>query len=148
MIINTKHFGELQIPEENIITFQHGIPGFTEYTQYVIINDEDEDSPFCWLQSVEESELAFALVNPFLAHDNYKPNFPDGEIAKLGQGEEGTYSILSIVIVPEDIEKMTANLRAPIVINLKTRKAMQVILDGDEYPVKYYLFEQLQKKAK
>lgn len=146
MKIITNHFGELQIPDENIILFENGIPGFTEYTQYVIINDEEENSPFCWLQSIEEPELAFALVNPFLVHDNYNPNLPKSEVEKLGEGTEEDYSILSIVIIPEDMEKMRANLMAPIVINLKTKKAMQIIIDGDDYPVKYYLFNQLQKK--
>lgn len=146
MELNTKHFGQLQIPEDNIITFENGIPGFTQYTKYIIINDEDENSPFCWLQSIEEVDLAFALANPFLIHKEYNPRLPKNEIEKLGEGNETDYSVLSIVIVPEDVEKMTANLRAPIVINLKTKKGMQVILDGEDYPIKYYLFEQLQSK--
>ena len=146
MKITTNHFGELQIPDENIITFENGIPGFLDYTKYIIINDEEEDSPFCWLQSIEEPELAFALVNPYLVHEDYNPNLPKGEVEKLGEGTDKDYSILSIVTVPEDMEKMTANLTAPIVINLKTKKATQMIIDGNDYPIKYYLFNQLQKR--
>jgi len=148
MKLNTKHFGELEIEEDKIIIFPKGIPGFIEYTQYAIINDEEADSPFCWLQSVEEPNLAFTLVNPFLIYPDYKPNLSEIEVAKLGQGEPEDYSILSIALIPEDVEKMTANLMAPIVINLKSKKAMQIIQDGEEYPVKYYLFKELQKMAK
>ena len=148
MVINTKHFGELQIPEENIITFQDGIPGFIEYTKYVLINDEDEKSPFCWLQSIEEPALTFALINPFLVHKDYHPTLPTDQIEKLGEKVQEHYSILAIVNVPEDIEKITANLMAPIIINLKTKKGMQIILDSDKYPVKYYLFEHIQNKSK
>ncbi|HHX63035.1 MAG TPA: flagellar assembly protein FliW, partial [Epulopiscium sp.] len=82
MKLNTKDFGELEILEDKIITFQYGIPGFTKYTQYIIINDEEEDSPFCWLQSVEKPDLAFTLVNPFLTYENYNPNLPKTEIEK------------------------------------------------------------------
>ena len=145
MTIMTSNFGELQILDEKIITFENGIPGFKDNTQYIIINDEEADSPFCWLQSIENPDLAFALVNPFLIHDNYNPTFPQSEVEKLGEGTEEDYSVLSIMIIPEDIEKMRTNLMAPIVINLKTKKGMQIIIDGDDYPVKYYLFEQLQK---
>ena len=106
MRITTNNFGKLHIPDENIITFENGIPGFKENTQYIIINDEEEGSPFCWLQSIQEPDLAFALVNPFLVHDHYNPNLPKSEVEKLGEGTEKDYSILSIVIIPEDVEKM------------------------------------------
>lgn len=145
MEIITTHFGKLQISEENIITFENGIPGFIEYTRYIIINHEEEDSPFCWLQSIDNPNLAFALVNPFLVHEDYHPNFPQREIERLGQAAQEDYSILSIVTIPEEVEQMRANLMAPIVINLKSKKAMQIIIDGDEYPVKYGLFQKLQK---
>ena len=148
MKLNTKHFGELEVQEENIITFEKGIPGFNELKQYIIINDDEESSPFCWLQSIEESQLAFVLVNPYLVYADYKPNLPEIEIAKLGEATPEDYSVLSIVRVPEEVEKMTANLRAPIVINLKTKKAMQIITDGEDALVRYQIFEQLKNKDK
>ena len=143
MKIETSNFGQLQVIEENIITFDKGIPGFPDKKQYIIINDEDEDSPFCWLQSLEDPDLAFTMVNPYLAYPNYDPRFPESELAKLGQASQEDYSVLSTVIIPEEIEKMRTNLMAPIVINLKTKKAMQIITEGDQYPVRYYLFEEL-----
>lgn len=146
MKIKTSNFGELEILSENIIRFENGIPGFKDNKQYVIINDEDEDSPFCWLQSVEEPDLAFTMVNPFLAYESYDPKFPESELAKLGEGSPEDYSVLSIVNIPEDIKDMRTNLMAPIVINLKTKNAMQIITQGDQYPVKYYLFKELQKR--
>lgn len=148
MKITTSNFGEINIPNENVITFENGIPGFKENTKYVIINDEEEDSPFCWLQSIESLDLAFAMINPYLVHENYAPNFPKSELEKLGEGTQEDYSVLSIVIIPEDIEQMRTNLMAPVVINLKTKKAMQIITEGDNYPVKYYLFKELKKTQK
>lgn len=148
MKLNTKNFGELDIQEEKIITFEKGIPGFNELKKYIIINDEEESSPFCWLQSVEEPQLAFVLVNPFIVYPDYNPSLPEGEIEQLGEAGPEDYSILSIVKVPEEVEKMTANLMAPIVINLKTKKAKQIITNGDNALVRFYIFDQLKNKDK
>lgn len=149
MKLVTSNFGEINIPDDNIINFEKGIPGFEKHTKYVIINDEDKDSPFCWLQSIEDPDLAFTLVNPYLVYQGYDPKFSEGDIAKLGQAKPEDYSVLSIVIIPENIEEIRTNLMAPIVINLKTKKAGQIITEGDLYPVKYYIFKELQEnKAK
>lgn len=146
MKLKTKNFGELEIEEDKIITFNQGIPGFNQLKDYIIINDLEENSLFCWLQSIEDPELAFVLVNPFVVYPEYNPNLPDAEVEKLGQATPEEYSVLSIVKVPEDVELMTANLRAPIVINLKTKKAMQIITDGDDALVKYRIFDRLKNK--
>ncbi|HHX62499.1 MAG TPA: flagellar assembly protein FliW [Epulopiscium sp.] len=147
MKITTSNFGELQILDENIITFEKGILGFKDNTKYVIINDDEEDSPFCWLQSIEEPSLAFAMVNPFLVHENYSPKLSNNQIETLGAiDSQKDYSILAIMTIPDDVEKMSANLMAPVVINIKTKKAIQIIVEGDQYPVKYYLFEQIKKR--
>ncbi len=148
MTITTKNFGEIEIIDEKIITFEKGIPGFNDLSKYIIINDEDETSPFCWLQSIEEPELAFVLVNPFLVYPDYKPNLPEAEIEKLGEATPEDYSVLAIVKVPEEIEKMTANLMAPIVINLKTKKGKQVITNGEDSLVRFNIFEQLKNNGK
>ena len=144
MKIITSNFGELEIPEENIITFHKGIPGFIEYTKYVIINEDEEDSPFCWLQSIEDPELAFAMINPFRLDSGYSPKFPDMEIEKLGgQGKSEDYSILAIMTIPDNVEKISANLMAPVVINIKTKNAAQIITEGNKYPIKHYLYKEL-----
>lgn len=149
MKLVTSNFGEINIPDDNIINFEKGIPGFETNTKYVIINDEDKNSPFCWLQSIEDPGLAFTLVNPYLVHEGYNPKFPTSQMEKLGEGSQEDYSVLSIVIIPDDIKEIRTNLMAPIVINLKTRKAAQIVTEGDNYPVKYYIFKQLEKnKAK
>ena len=148
MKLKTKNFGELEVEEDKIITFNQGIPGFNELKEYIIINDEEADSPFCWLQSIEEPELAFVLINPFIICPDYNPNLPDAEVEKLGEATPDQYSVLSIVKVPEDVVQMSANLRAPIVINLNTRKGMQIITDGEDALVRYHIFDRLKNKAK
>lgn len=143
MKLKTKNFGEVDVQEDKIITFEKGIPGFNQLKDYIIINDQEETSPFCWLQSIEEPALAFVLVNPFLVNPQYNPELPEAEVEKLGEAKPEDYTVLSIVKVPEEVEQMTANLMAPIVINLKTRKGKQIITNGDNALVRYKIFEGL-----
>ena len=143
MKLKTKNFGELDVQEDKIITFEKGIPGFNQLKDYIIINDQEETSPFCWLQSIEEPALAFVLVNPFLVNPGYNPELPEAEVEKLGEARPEDYTVLSIVKVPKEVEQMTANLMAPIVINLKTRKGKQIITNGDNALVRYKIFEGL-----
>ena len=65
MILQTRYFGELDVRESEIIDFSHGLPGFDTVKRYILINNEEENSPFKWLQSIDDRMLAFVLINPF-----------------------------------------------------------------------------------
>lgn len=142
MKLNTKNFGEIEIKEEDIIYFPDGILGFEEEKQFVIINNEDEYNPFHWLQSVQNPELAFVIINPFFVFPNYDIILPKSAQDKLKIEDEKDVAIYSIVVVPEDMEKMTTNLSGPIVINAEKKLGKQVILDDDRYTTKHYVFQQ------
>jgi len=148
MILQTKHFGELNIDEGKVITFPEGIPGFPDHKRYVFIFDEeDENSPFCWLQSVDDGDIAFALVNPLKIYSDYSPEVDNEHTEALGEFSESDLIVYAIVVVPEDITQMTANLKAPIIINIKTKIGMQVIAQNEEYEVKHKIFNDLQEYA-
>lgn len=142
MLLNTKNFGEIKINEENIIHFPEGILGFEEEKQFVIIKDEDEQNPFHWLQSVQNPELAFIIINPFFVFPDYDIVLSKSVQEKLKIDDEKDVVVYSIVVVPEDIEKMTTNLLGPIVININKKLGKQVILDDDRYTTKHYIFKQ------
>jgi flagellar assembly factor FliW len=147
MILNTKHFGELEIDESKILLFEEGILGFPEHKTYVLITDEeDPNSPFCWLQSVTDSELAFVLVNPFSFYPEYSPEVSDEELAVLGEAKDEELTLYNIVVVPEDITKMTANLKAPLIININTQKALQIVVNNEEYEIKHQIYDEIQKR--
>lgn len=121
--IRTLHFGELEIPKQNILYFEFGILGFEDLKQFIIVSEE-ETEPFKWLISVEEPNIGFPIVDPWLLDNNYN----------LGRGfnlEED--AIFSIVTLGKKDQNMTANLKAPIVINIKDNKGKQVILPNDKY---------------
>lgn len=146
MTIQTKHFGELNIDENKIIIFPEGIPGFPDYKKYIFIFDEeDENSPFCWLQSIDDGSIAFALINPLKICPDYSPKVDNELIETLGEFNENELIVYAIVVVPEDITQMTANLKAPIIINSQTKIGMQVIAQNEEYEVKHKIFNDLQE---
>lgn len=147
MKIATKHFGEVEISDEKILTFEKGIFGFEEYKKYIILyeGNEEEMNLFCWLQSIEEVSVALPIVNPMLFYPDYSPEVADEEVKELGDIEENVLEVYSVIVIPEDITKMTINLKAPIIINNKTKKCAQLIAEGDTYGIRHNLYEQLQE---
>lgn len=145
MRLDTRHFGTIEIDEKGIINFNEGLPGFEHVKQFVLLGG-DEQSPFKWLQSVDEPELAFVVVDPFCIRKDYDITLEDAVLEKLGIKGPEDVLVYSIVVVPEDTSRMSMNLKAPVVINVKNNKGMQVILDTDEYSVRHYILEELQRQ--
>ena len=147
MIINSRVFGEVEIADDKVITFESGMLGFEEYKQYTLMYDvEKEKRTIMWLQCVEEPELAFPVIEPMKVYEGYNPVVEDEWLTPLGEVEsEEDYFLLTVFTVPADLTKMTANLKAPIVVNTKTMKACQIIVNNDDYPVRYNVYEYIQK---
>lgn len=142
MQLNTKHFGMIEIDENGIISFEEGIPGFEHIKKFVLLGSEDQNSPFQWLQSVDYPERAFVVIDPFTVVEDYSIDVDDNEIGCLEIESINDVAVFSIVVIPEDINKMTANLRGPVIINTKKKKGKQVLLDNSEYSMRHYLLEQ------
>lgn len=146
MLLNTKHFGEIDVKDSDILFFAEGIPGFETSKRFVLINSTEDNSPFKWLQSADEPQIAFAVVNPFFIKKDYTFELSDETVEKLGIKEPEDVVTLSIMVVPEDLEKMRMNLKAPVIINSKNKKAAQIILDTDKYTVRHYIMDELRKQ--
>lgn len=147
MIIETKHFGEIEIGEENILYFEEGILGFEDIHNFGIVNNEDSESPFCWIQAIEKPQLAFALVDPFAIKKDYDFELSDENAKMLGIEDPSQVTVFSIVVVPDDIKKISMNLKAPIIINKSNKKAAQIILNSDKYTVRHFILDELQKQG-
>lgn len=144
--INTRLFGEIEIDKDRVITFDNGIPGFENCKKYTLIYDSDNKGKIMWLQSLDEPELAFTVMDPSHIIDNYNPMVDDELLAGLGEVESvEDYYLLNMITIPSDITKLTANLKAPIMINTRTNKASQIIVSNDEYPVKFNIYEHIKK---
>lgn len=146
MKVNTRLFGEIDVAEDRIINFTAGIMGFEEYVHYTLIFNAEKKGNIMWLQSLDEPELAFTVMDPMKIVPEYNPVVEDEWLAALGEVEtEDDYFLLSVVTVPSDLTKMTANLKAPIVINMKTMKACQIIVNNDDYQVRYNVYDCVKK---
>lgn len=138
--IVTKAYGMVSIDKDEIITFKNGLPGFEDMHEFVLLSNDPPDQPLLWLQSVEEAELAFVLIKPKTFRPDYNPSFPEAELSELKLEEDREALVLAITVIPEDVKKMTANLRAPLVINRSNRLAKQIVLNDDKYTVKEPVF--------
>ena len=141
MKLHARSFGEIEINEEDILTFPEGIPGFEDLKKYIIINNPDEENPFDWLQSVDNGDLAFVIINPFFIKPDYDIVIPQSALEKLKIKDESDVVLYSIVVVPEKLEDMTVNLTGPIVINVREKLGKQIILDDKRYTTKHYIFK-------
>ncbi|MCM3602652.1 flagellar assembly protein FliW [Robertmurraya korlensis] len=136
MIINTKYHGEYETSDGEVLHFPKGIPGFPDEKQFVIIPLEADDT-FMILQSVKTFELAFVLINPFQYFPNYDFTLDETTIEKLAIHSPEDIAVYSILTVHDPFEKTTANLQAPVIINLKNKRGKQVILNIDTYTTRH-----------
>ena len=141
MNIQTKFFGNIEIDENKVIKFEDGIPGFEDLKKFLFMTDEDANSPFCWLQSIEDVNIVFTLINIFKFIPDYNPNVDMEILSKLGKIEEENLAIYCIANIPKNIKDMTVNLKAPIIINLFNNNAKQIICNNDDYSIKYYVYK-------
>lgn len=140
MNISTKYFDDVSISEQDIIYFKEGIFGFEGFKKYIIIEFESGSDNLLCLQSIDDEELAFVLMNPFNLMSEYKPQLSDSDIEDLAI-DENTEGVLYYVIcvVKDSISESTVNMKCPIVINPKSKMAKQIILDSEEYNFKHEL---------
>lgn len=147
MLVKTKFFGEVDLPEEKIVTLDRGLIGLEQYKKFTILYDcEKEESNISWLQSVDEQALALPVIKPWLVKEDYNPVVEDELLSHIGELTEENLVILLTMTVPENLKEMSVNLKAPIVINADTRKGVQVIAENQDYEVKYKIYDILQAK--
>ncbi len=129
----TGHFGSIRLEEDQIITLRPGLLGFPDLHRYILIQHAQE-SPFLWLQSLDDPALAFVVLDPCLLVPDYQPA-PWNLVLKQVQAESlQDLKILVILTIPPGRPRdMTANLMGPIVINLKTRQGKQLVLERSPY---------------
>ena len=142
MIIENTRFGTMEINDEKIITMVRSIPGFSGRDRYIILNRE-ESNPFLWYQCVDDSQLAFVLLNPYLVEPDYSVDLKAilSEIS-WEQEEEKNLAVFVIVNVPPGApDKMTANLMAPIIINTERLEAVQMICQDSPYSHQYPIYK-------
>ena len=147
MIAKTKFFGEVELDDDKVIEFPNGIIGFEDYKRYAIMFDEDKDSEvrISWLQSLDEPLLALPIIEPLAVVSEYAPMIEDELLKPLGNPADEDLLLFLALTVPSDMTKITANMKAPFIINTVERKGAQLIVDNADYPVKFNVYESVQK---
>jgi len=150
MKVNTRVFGEIDIQDEKIITFPGGIVGFPELKQFALLHNFEQDSASAvkWLQSIEEPQFAMPVMDPLAVSPDYNPEVEDELLKPIGPINPESIFVLVTMTVPSDITKMTVNLQAPFVINADEKKACQIIVDTEKYPVRFPIYDILNAKKK
>jgi len=140
MTLSNTRFGDIEYSADDIITFTDGIIGFPENSQYLLLNHKP-NTPFRWLQCVDQPSLAFLVAFPEVIVPNYAPEIDDSIAKELELTEETPKMLLTTVTIPAGKpDEMTTNLLGPIIVNGVTMRAKQVILSDDAYTVKHRVF--------
>jgi flagellar assembly factor FliW len=139
MRLNTKYHGIREYDENDIITFKKGLPGFENLKSFILFSVE-ENELFSILQSVEDSDIGIVVMSPFSAVKDYEFKLVDERVSELLIEAPEDVLVFSTVTLSSRAEDITANLKAPIIINIKQKLGEQIILDNDRYKIKNPLF--------
>jgi flagellar assembly factor FliW len=141
LICQTLRFGTLEIREEDVLVLPEGLLGFSSCKRYVLLEDP-EQAPFQWLQSLDNTDLSFIVVDPLAIKPDYRIQVPREEVEELNLGRPEDGRILVMIVVPADIARVSANLKGPIVLNSTTRLGKQIVLSDETYSTRYYFMQE------
>ena len=137
MILNSKRLAcDVEFNEDAVLTFSDGLYGLEDIKKYIIIESDEPGNPFKWLHSLE-NDICFVVIDPRHIEPEYDFDLHEDAVLRLGADNTTEFMLLSIVVVTDRIEDMTANLRSPVVINSDNNKGMQVILDEEAYGIRH-----------
>ncbi|WP_454053762.1 flagellar assembly protein FliW [Clostridium sp. Marseille-Q7071] len=140
MELNSKHHGVINYSEEDIIYFKNGLPGFEDLRKFVVFPLKDNDS-FSVIHSIEE-DLGIILISPFMVKENYEFKLEENIVEELKIKEPNEVMVYTTVTLNSNIEKITTNLKAPIVINRFSKLGKQIIIDNESYKIKEPIFKE------
>ena len=131
--VETSRFGRVRIEQDKIITMLSPFLGFPGSRQF-FLKPHGDDSPFMWLQSLDDPKLAFVVVQPGIFLSDYTPPLQSFVLDELQVTPGSDPEVLVILTIPAgQPHEMTANLLGPVVVNVNKRLAKQVLLDPNRY---------------
>lgn len=149
MKLKTQIFGEIEIDDAKKLVFEQGVIGYPDYREFFLLHDEEREkgSLISWLQSADDDCFALPVVNPLMVDEGYNPMVEDAVLESLG-GTEDEFAVFTTIRVPAEIEKMTVNMKAPILVNTATRKCCQLILENQGYDIRKPVYDILKGRRK
>lgn len=135
--VESTRFGSIEVPADTVIDFPGGLIGFPSAKSFIMI---EHKPPFSWIQSVDDPSLAFVVVDGFEFGKQLDLKPPLGD-AQCDFRSEDEFAILLVVTVRPDPKQTTINLKAPLFVNIRNRKGVQVIYDDPRYSLRYPLWQ-------
>lgn len=142
MVIQTGRFGQIEVSSDEIISIPSGILGFPEDHDFCLVDSADA-TLILWLQSLSNPHLAFPVLEPKIFKPDYVVRLSAAELRELRLASIKDASVFTILTIPADLTEMTANLKAPLVINTREKTAKQVVLQENDQPIKFPMFKEL-----
>lgn len=146
MVIKTSRFGLVELNSEDVLTFSEGLLGFQDLRQFVLLDDPNDDI-FAWLQSCELPSVAFPVLEPEIFSHKYNISLNRTDFESLQLKLNQNFDFLNIITIPDDPTLMTANIKAPIVINSEKKLARQCVLQDNNLAIKEPIFTKLQSRV-
>lgn len=146
MVINSAVFGEMDIDESSIYRMPNGLFGFDHCNRYALLTKQEDDVTLMWFQAVDARVPCFVVFDPFEIITGYQPVLEPSDMRALNCTDISRLKFLVIAVVPDDITKITVNLKSPLVLNEKEGIARQVILRNADYPIRFPLSEEPQER--
>ncbi len=142
--IKTTRFGELEVDKKDIIEFTEGLLGFENLKKFFIVDPGDQ-TLILWLQSIDDAGTAFPIIEPKIFQPNYMVKLLPIELNSLSLENLQNASVYTVLTIPQNVTEMSANLKAPIIINNKTKIARQIVLQDSKLEVKFKMYMDLKK---
>ncbi len=128
-------FGECTFAKADVIEFPWGLPGFPNLRNWLALTVESQGN-FVWFQSIDDVNVALPSADPYFMFEDYDPKLPAYAAAALEITSPSDFALLCVVVVTDNADEMTMNLFAPVVVNLRTRRARQVVLENSGFSVR------------
>ena len=141
MKVQSKYFGEIDCEKEDILTFPAGLFGFEEEREFLLLPFEGSAATLLCFQSAVTPGLAFVAMNPFTLKPDYAPKLTPKELEAMEVERSEDLCFYTLCVVRNPVGDSTVNLRCPVAINDHTRRAVQVILEEDNYHMHHLLSE-------
>lgn len=132
MTIETTRFGRLDVDPRAVITVPRGLIGFPPDQRFTLI-EHAPNTPFRWLQSVDDPALALVVMEPHAFFPEYEVDIPDADAELLGLAAPEEARVLTTVTIQRAPREVTTNLLGPLIVGLGSGRAVQLVLGDDRY---------------
>lgn len=129
MKIESTRFGTLEIEPSKVVEFPRGLPGFEHCHRFSLFHQEGAEPKYVIMHSLDDVDVAFYLADPAHFNFNYEIKLSDVDVADIGLMDPASALVLVMVMKADDNAPLTANLNAPVVINLETQRGLQYVFE-------------------